>query len=288
MSISEIVSVFGSSGFVGSEAVKKLRHIRMERGELVPATNNILWLVSTVDNYNVYSSPTLDIETNQILLVRMLENARSRFGSDFIVNFVSSWFVYGNHENEVVTEESECRPLGFYSITKRAAELMLMSYCETFNARYRILRLGSIIGNGDRKMSLKKNAFPFLVSQIARDIPVEIYSTSSTRDLMDVRDCADAISLVVSYGELDSIYNIGNGESVDIKEMLYVAQSICNNGTITEIPVPEFHKKVQTTNFRMGNSKLMKLGYIRKFNTIQTIQEIIDEHKPTKRHLRNI
>ena len=55
------------------------------------------------------------------------------------------------------TKESDyCDPTGFYSITKRAAEQLIISYCNTFNLKYRILRLTNIIGENDKKVSSQK------------------------------------------------------------------------------------------------------------------------------------
>ena len=80
------------------------------------------------------------METNLILLLRMLDNAHKKFGEDFCVNYVSTWFVYGLGEGNPVKEDTCCNPTGFYSITKLAAEQLLKSFCSTFGIKYRILR----------------------------------------------------------------------------------------------------------------------------------------------------
>ena len=61
-------------------------------------------------------------------------------------------FVYGQTQMPA-TEESICNPTGFYSITKRAAEQLIISYCETYGIKYRILRLCNVYGIGDTKFS---------------------------------------------------------------------------------------------------------------------------------------
>ena len=42
-------------------------------------------------------------------------------------------------------ENALCDPKGFYSITKRTAEQLLISYCETFNIKYRIVRILCVV-----------------------------------------------------------------------------------------------------------------------------------------------
>lgn len=91
------------------------------------------------------------------------------------------------------TETALCNPTGFYSITKHTAEKMLISYCETFGLNYRILRLTSIIGPGDKKVSKKKNAMQHLITCLKTGEPIKIYDNGlNIRDFMDVTDCCRA------------------------------------------------------------------------------------------------
>ena len=51
------ISVFGGTGFIGSVFCKKYPDsIIIDRNETQSATNNILYLISTVDNYNVLTN----------------------------------------------------------------------------------------------------------------------------------------------------------------------------------------------------------------------------------------
>ena len=132
------LQIFGGNGFVGSAFVRKnpLCIVKQRNDHVVDKDKDILYLISTVTNYNVKTNPYIDIETNLILLMKILSQYQN---SDNIFNFISSWFVYGNTQMPA-TEESICDPTGFYSITKRCAEQLLISYCQTFNIKYRILR----------------------------------------------------------------------------------------------------------------------------------------------------
>ena len=66
-----MISVYGAGGFIGSRfcelysgEVKKIK-----REQRSPESSEILFLISTVDNYNVFSDPHLDINTNLNLLI---------------------------------------------------------------------------------------------------------------------------------------------------------------------------------------------------------------------------
>ena len=113
-------NVFGATGYVGSTFCNMYSSevIRQDREDRIPKSNNILYLISTTDNYNVHSNITLDVDTNLRVLCEVLEHCKKE---DIVFNFISSWFVYGTVDLPA-TEESSCNPTGFYSITKKAAE----------------------------------------------------------------------------------------------------------------------------------------------------------------------
>ena len=188
------ICVYGAGGFIGSRFCSMYPDsIPIGRDELSPKSNNILYLISTVHNYNIFTEPHKDINTNLNKLIDVLEACR---GTDFVFNFVSSWFVYGKNCTMNTHEGTPCDPTGFYSITKRAAEQMLICYCETYGIRYRIFRLTNIIGENDQKASPKKNAIQHMIGQLKKNEPVKLYDGGSNiRDFMYVEDTCRAMKL---------------------------------------------------------------------------------------------
>jgi nucleoside-diphosphate-sugar epimerase len=146
-----MISIYGGSGFIGSMFIKNYKDncCVISRNKNSPQSGDILYFISTVDNYNVFTDPYLDINTNLTKLIQVLEECRKTNEKVPVTfNFISSWFVYGKTNDLPAKETSNCNPTGFYSITKYAAEKLLISYCETFGMSYRILRLTNIIGVG--------------------------------------------------------------------------------------------------------------------------------------------
>jgi nucleoside-diphosphate-sugar epimerase len=271
----ERINVFGGSGFIGSAFCAKYPDdiVVNDRNCYSIQTTNILYLISTVDNYNVYENPYLDIETNLITLIKVLENCRDK---DVVFNFISSWFVYGDTDSPA-REDSYCNPKGFYSITKRAAEQLLISYCETFGIKYRILRLANVLGKNDTKASPKKNALQYMIQRIKDGEEVSLYNGGLVyRDYIHVDDVVDAIHLILSKGELNTIYNVGNGESISIAYALeYVAMKTGYTLQFKNIPPSDFHKIVQTTNMALDTSRIRALGYAPKYSIEETLEKLI-------------
>lgn len=143
------ITVYGSSGFIGSHFCEMypdevFREFNI-KGK--PLFDTVLYLISTTDNYNIMTDPYIDIDTNLKVLMEVLWNYKDK--KDTVFNFVSSWFVYGDTELPA-REDSCCKPRGFYSITKKCAEDLLISFCETYGLKYRIFRLANVIGVGDK------------------------------------------------------------------------------------------------------------------------------------------
>ena len=131
-----MISVYGSSGFIGSRfcSLYAEKVIKVPRNFREPSSKDILYFISTTDNYSVFSDPTIDVKTNLLVLTETLAHIKEKSAT---FNFISSWFVYGETDLPA-KENSACSPKGFYSITKLCAEQLVESYCKTHKIPYRI------------------------------------------------------------------------------------------------------------------------------------------------------
>ena len=271
-----MIQVFGGSGFVGSEFTRQnLNCIVNARGDYAvrSRTTDVVYFISTVTNYNVHTNPYIDIQTNLLTLMEVLEQCKDK---DLTFNFISSWFVYGDTEMPA-KEDSYCNPNGFYSITKRCAEQLLISYCQTFNIKYRILRLANVAGAGDMKASPQKNALQHMINELKRGNDVKVYDGGNLyRDYIHVVDAARAIQLVLEKGSVNEIYNVGNGIPLLFKDMIgYAKELIGGEGKLVSIDIPQFHKTVQVKSMWIDNSKLRSLGYEPQYDMKMIIEDMV-------------
>lgn len=282
------LTILGGKGFVGSEYVRQYYDAAV--GNIVSVNDkydysahspDVLFFISTVHNYNVFTNPVLDINTNLKVLIGVLDSWRRRKDCG-VFNFISSWFVYGEQEQpHGVREDACCDPKGFYSITKRCAEQLLMSYCDTFGLSYRILRLGNVIGPGDLKTSAQKNALQYLATKIEDSEPISIYGDGHFyRDYIHKTDCARAIETVISKGKPNAIYNIGNGKTWDFITILeYLRETTGSKSAFEYIEAKEFHKKVQIPSFYMDVSKLKGLGFVPEYTYGKLFHSLLREER---------
>lgn len=271
-----MITVYGGKGFIGSEFCKKYDCHIIERDEINPpeGTTKILYLISTIDNYNVLTNPYIDIETNLTHLMKVLESVK---GKNIEFTFISSWFVYGDTQLPA-SESSVCNPKGFYSITKRTAEQLLESYAKTFNINYKIVRLANIVGKGDGKVSKKKNALQYLINEMASNKDINLYNGGNFyRDIVHVEDAVDGIKFVMDKGQSGQIYNLGSGSKpVLFKDIIYFIKDKLNSTSqIGSMEPTDFHKIVQVESMYLEVSKLTHLGFRPSRDVFQTVSDIL-------------
>ena len=228
-------SIFGGTGFIGSNFLKQYPNNELiKRDSLDFKNNKIIYFISTTHNYNIYENLELDVKTNILHLCKLFKYIKDS-PKDIEINFISSWFVYGKvSKRELPVKESHyCDPKGFYSITKHTAEKMLISFAETFGVKYRILRLCNVMGPGDKDFGPKKNALTWMIYQLFNNNQVEVYDKGlAIRDILHIKDVVDAISLVIKKGEINSIYNIGRGQPTSIYDVINLAAEILNKDSL--------------------------------------------------------
>lgn len=278
-------SVYGGFGFVLGEFCKQFKDdvVRIEKNDIIPKSPYILYGISTVDNYNVFDSPTLDIETNLMHFMEVLDACHMAHGTKFEFVLISSWFVYGIQDGtQRLSEDSSCNPRGFYSITARTREQLLISYCETFGIKYKILRLANVLGAKDYKVSKKKNALQFLIKRLLQNEVIELYDGGNFyRDYIDVRDCARAIRLAIDSGLGHRIYNISNGILYKFRDLIdfAVRHSGSKSLILDKLDKPEFHTIVQSKDVFLSNQRIKEAGYVPEFSIQDTLRKIIDEYQ---------
>lgn len=277
MDTNKNIDLFGGTGFIGSNFYNLYKdevYIH-PREHNTPYYKNVLYMISTTDNYNVLEDPYKDININLIKLINVLENCKSK---NLIFNFISSWFVYGETELPA-KEDSYCNPKGFYSITKKCAEDLLISYCKTFNIKYRILRLANVYGNKDNGASKKKNALSFLLDKIKNDQDINLYFNGNfIRDYIHVEDTCKAIKLCLDKGQVNDIYNIGNGKPIVFKDIIdYAVKKTNSKSNISPINQPEFHKIVQVKDMYLNTNKIKELGFEKSIDIFQGIDKLLED-----------
>jgi len=252
------------------------------RDALKPRYDDVIFTRSTVSNYNVLKPETLklDVETNLSHLLDVLPNVKGSF------SFVSSWFVFGRGVGQTYCysahEDDRCSPTGLYSITKRAAEEVVQSYCATVAAglvqgpsSYRILRLCNVIGN-DPRAGKQKNALEYMLKRVANGEDVNVYEGDNYRNFLHIDDVCRGIRLCATEGKPNTIYNIGAPQSVRMIDLIEHAKwKVGSDSIINVVPAPAFHKIVQTQDFWLDTARISGLGFVPEMDAFQAVDRVL-------------
>jgi len=269
------ISVFGGTGFIGGTFTRMYK----ENVTLIPRdsknfhTNEVLYFISTTTNQSVFKDLHVDIDTNLKLFVDFLSNCKNK---DITINFISSGFVYGN--DIIDAKETDCcNPTGFYSITKRCAEQLLISFCETFKIKYRIFRIGNVYGL-DKTISPGKNVLAYMVRLLKEDKQIKLYDGGNfLKDYMFVEDICKSIKLIIDSGNINEVYNISSGESLSFRKIIENAKSIVNSSSeIIDVLIPPDQEFIQVKNMTLNNDKLKSLGFSCDTNFHNGLQILCD------------
>lgn len=255
------ISVFGGTGFIGETFCKlyPTEVILVPRDQRHSPTNNILYFIGTTTNQSVFSNLKIDIDTNLSVLVEVLSNCKEK---NITFNFISSCFVYGNDVIDA-KETDECNPTGFYSITKRCAEQLLISFCKTFDISYRILRIGNVYGL-DPTISPNKNVLGYFIQNLKQNKDIKLYNGGNyLKDYMYVNDICSAIKLILDKGNINETYNVSSGSPKSFRAIIEEARSITKStSNLIDVPFPKEQEYIQVKNMTLNNEKLTSLGFL--------------------------
>ena len=276
------ISVFGGSGFIGSKFCDMYNDetIKIDREDYKPKTNNILYFISTVGNYNVHNDLYIDIETNLNVLMKVLDNTLNT--PDIVFNFISSSLVYGQNPKLPFKEDSSnCYPSGFYSITKHCAEQLLIAFCQTHNIKYRIFRLSTVLGEYDKKISTKKNVLQFFIKEIVNNKDISLYYGGKVlRDYIYVDDACSALKLCMDKAPINQIINIGTGKPYIFLDMINKAIEYSGSSSkIIHIQPNSFSNVVQSRDSYLDITKLVSCGFEQKYTITSVIEKLVDYYK---------
>lgn len=268
------LSVFGSTGYIGSNYCRMYPdQIFIPRDSRKPQSSDILYFISTTTNQNVFKDLQIDIDTNLKILTEVLSHCK-KTGTTF--NFVSSGFVYGNDVIDA-KEDDPCDPTGFYSITKRCAESLVISYCKTFGIEYRIFRIGNVYGL-DPTITSGKNVLGYMISLLKHDKQIKLYDGGDyLKDYMFVDDICRAIDHLMVWSKPNEIYNIASGSSQSFRSIITTARDILDSKSeLIDVSMPDDQKYIQVKNMTLNTEKLQSLKFDCEMSFYQGLQTLCD------------
>lgn len=207
-------------------------------------------------------NPEIFLKTNvlgtAVLMDACLEYKTGRFHQ------ISTDEVYGdsgrNFKKISFKEESPLNPGNPYSASKAAADMLLMSYINTYGLSATISRSTNNYGP---YQSIDK-FIPLAITNIISGKKVPLYGKGiNVRDWLYVNDHCEAIDLIVHKGKPGEIYNIGVGNEL---KNIDVANMLCDILKVRDFVTFVEDRKGHDMCYSIDSSKIKKLGWVAKAN----------------------
>jgi dTDP-glucose 4,6-dehydratase len=206
---------------------------------------------------------SLFLKTN-ILGTHVLLDAARKYGCARF-HQVSTDEVYGDlpldRPDFKFNEMHDLNPSSPYSVSKAAADLLVLSYHKTYDLPITISRCSNNYG----PYQYPEKLIPLMITNALKDNKLPIYGNGlNVRDWIHVLDHCNAINLILQKGIVGEVYNIGGNEEKNnisvVTDILELTGKKKNLITYVE------DRKGHDRRYAIDSSKLEGLGWKRDFD----------------------
>lgn len=139
------------------------------------------------------------------------------------LTYVSA-YLYGVPEKLPVSETHRILPNNPYAHSKYLAEQLCEFYSREFTMNITAIRPFNVFGTGQRDIFL----IPKIIRQALEEDSIKVMDLAPKRDYIFIDDLINALILSMNCKNGFSVYNIGSGISMSVKEIIDSIQHILN------------------------------------------------------------
>lgn len=243
------ILVTGSRGFIGGALKNRLISNGINVLELAPETDlaeseslnsfecqdidYVFHLAGRTFVPESWEDPHTFYRTNLTGTINVLDFCRRK---SIPMTFVSA-YLYGQPVKLPISEDHPIKPDNPYAHSKYLAEQVCEFYAKEFGVRMVIIRPFNVFGPGQDEKFL----IPFIIKQAQSNEVIKVKDLEPRRDYIYLDDLIDALVLTMEIQKNFSIFNIGSGSSVSVREIIDIVQNVL--GTDKEIVCEEITRK---------------------------------------------
>lgn len=181
----------------------------------------------------------------------------------------------GSNSKDYFTESTHIKPNCPYAASKAAADLLVMSYFETYKMPITITRCSNNYG----PYQFPEKLIPFFFRLASEDKPLPVYGDGlNVRDWLYVLDHCTAIDLVVQSDKYGEVYNIGgHNEYTNLEITKHILRFLGKDENLITFVQD---RKAHDRRYAMDPTKIEKeLGWAPSVNFDQGIKKTFDWYK---------
>jgi nucleoside-diphosphate-sugar epimerase len=259
----------GASGFIGKNLCNHLYllgddYVTVPHDEIV----NTDWSQATkVFFLSAYGNMSTHTDSGKILRANVID-----------LCFVLESLDWSKIESFVFVSTSSVRlrRQTMYSRTKKAAEEILLSYMEKYDAPITIIRPLSVTGRGEQKEHL----IPKLIDSCLNGTEMP-FVVDATHDFIDIEDLTNGI-INLSGNHAKGIFELGTGKSVSNGEVLSLIEKATN--LLPNLTVVEKLRDYDNEKWVCENFKARGWGWLPAKSLELSITEMVND---ARKHISN-
>lgn len=209
---------------------------REDVSTLLATVDYVFHLISTTTPAVSNNDPLIDIDTNIRGSVELFQACVEQ-GVKKVIYFSSGGTVYGDVDDDKISEDHPLQPVSPYAIGKITIENYLRYFEFTHGLDYVIYRIANPYGPGQNIFG-KQGVIPIFLRHTLEGEPLTIYGDGSmVRDYIYVEDMMKMI--IASYDKVNSTkeYNIGSGKGTTINDIVKAIEK-CTGKSVAKHHLP--------------------------------------------------
>jgi dTDP-glucose 4,6-dehydratase len=216
----------------------------------------------------------------------LLEAIKNTNKNIFLLHF-STDEVYGESDNNEMTEKSILCPTNPYSASKAAAEMYVQAYIKSYNLKVIISRGNNVFGYNQYPEKL----IPKFIKLLKENKKCTIHGNgSSVRNFIFIDDVNTAVDFIINKGTLGEIYNIGSDHCYEksvIEITKILIEKICNNNDYDKYIEYVDDRPFNDKRYLISNDKLKELGWKQNISFDEGLNRVLEHYNKTSILLLN-
>jgi GDP-4-dehydro-6-deoxy-D-mannose reductase len=250
------------------------------RAALTPPCDAIIHLAAVATVGEARQDPGRAWVVNAAGTARLLDaviDLRAHDGVDPLVLVVSSAEVYGRGSAVPRTENDPLQPQSAYAASKAGTEIAALEAWRRVGLRVLVARPFTHTGPGQAQPYVVPSFIQRL--RAAKETGADRVPTGNlepVRDLLDVRDVAEAYLGLLAHGVPGEVYNISRGEGVTLRDLFHEVAELVG---VRAEPVPDPSLiRAGDIPYLVGDSTKLRraTGWAPTLKLQQTLREMVD------------
>jgi GDP-4-dehydro-6-deoxy-D-mannose reductase len=250
------------------------------RVALTPPCDAIIHLAAVATVSEARQDPARAWVVNAAGTARLLEAAidvRAQDGVDPLVLVISTAEVYGRGSAVLRTESDPLQPQSVYAASKAGAEIAALEAWRRVGLRVMVARPFTHTGPGQPQPYVIPSFIQRLrAAKEAGASRVPTGNLDPVRDLLDVRDVAEAYLGLLANGVPGEVYNVSRGEGVTLRDLF---REVADLVGVRAEPVPDPSLiRAGDIPYLVGDSTKLRraTGWAPSLALKQTLREMVD------------